>query len=99
MIVSGTPGQPVFDCEQTVRRLWDYLDGELDTIDLTAIDAHLAECAPCANHYAFERHFLDVVRAARAGASAGDVFRSAMRERVVSALIASGELAAPDQDS
>lgn len=82
-----------FDCEQTVRRLWDYLDGQLAPIDLAAVDAHLAECDRCPPHFEFERRFLNAVRAARASVvSASPEHTRALRARVVARLIAEGEI-------
>lgn len=82
-----------FDCEQTVRRLWDYLDNELDTLELAAVDAHLAACAHCPPHFAFERRFLDAVRAARDSVADTDVHRTdVLRSRVLHMLHAAGEL-------
>ncbi len=71
-----------FDCRETVRRLWDYLDHELSDAETRAVDAHLAECEKCPKHFAFERAFLAALRAARAeqGASAD------LRDRVRSIL-------------
>lgn len=67
-----------FDCRETVRRLWDYLDHELTETETRAVDAHLALCDRCPPHFAFERAFLAAVRQAREerGASA------ALRDRV-----------------
>ena len=64
---------PVFDCMETVRRLWDYLDRELSDDDMAAIDAHLAACSQCPPHFTFERQFLAALKAARSqdGASSG----------------------------
>lgn len=87
------PGIPVFDCEQTVRRLWDYLDGQLGPVELSAVDAHLAECDRCPPHFEFERRFLEAVRAARGLTLTPDAAQSlALRERVVTMLMAQGEL-------
>lgn len=85
-----------FDCEQTVRRLWDYLDEQLGPVDLAMIDAHLAECDRCPPHFAFERRFLEAVREARAGVETPDRAKiKALRERVVARLIAEGEIVSP----
>ncbi len=86
----------VFDCEQTVRRLWDYLDGELEPLDLAAVDAHLAGCDRCPQHFAFERRFLDVVRDARAEVTGSDAASaSELRIRVLTMLEAAGERRVP----
>lgn len=84
---------PVFDCEQTVRRLWDYLDGELAAVDLAGVDAHLAACSKCPPHFEFERRFLAVVRDVRFTVSAPESDTiGALRARVVSMLSDAGEL-------
>lgn len=73
----------VLDCEQTVRRLWDYLDRELSDVDVRAVDRHLQECrAGCPSHFAFERAFLEVTRSARPRVTASD----GMRKRVLALL-------------
>ena len=73
------PVLPVFDCAETVRRLWDYLDRELGTADVAAIDAHLAQCDKCPRHFAFARQFLAAVRAARTQHIAPDTLRARVR--------------------
>ncbi len=87
---------PVFDCEQTVRRLWDYLDGELETVDLSAVDAHLAACEQCPPHFVFEHRFLQAVRSSRVATLTPEPTKTrALRERVVARLAAEGELRHP----
>ena len=76
LVASGTPAP--FDCEETVRRLWDYLDHELTDAEVRAVDAHLAECERCPQHFEFERAFLGAVRAARAEKGA----HAALHDRV-----------------
>ena len=91
---------PVFDCEQTVRRLWDYLDGQLAPLDLAAVDAHLAECDRCPPHFEFERRFLDAVRDARHAVHIPDTMKtSALRARVIERLQADGLLVVPGAKS
>ena len=58
------PARPL-DCLSAVRRLWDYLDGELTPWDARAVDEHLAACAACRPHFAFERDLKRAVAAAR----------------------------------
>lgn len=77
------------DCGAVVRQLWDYLDRRLGPEDAAVIDAHLAACALCPPHFAFERAFLDAV--ARARAEARDV--TTLRDRVLTALHARGFVA------
>ena len=74
------------DCEATVRRLWDYLDAELDEARAAEVEAHLARCRQCPPHFAFAREMLDAVAASRRAPD--DV--SSLRARVFAALRASG---------
>ena len=90
-VLAAAVDSPSLDCEQTVRRLWDYLDGQLGATDVALIDAHLAACDRCPPHFEFERRFLDTVRRARR--TDGAATRSdALRARVVAMLIADGWL-------
>ena len=73
------PVVPVFDCKETVRRLWDYLDRELTATDMAGIDAHIAQCDKCPAHFAFERQFLAAVKAARTQHTAPDALRARVR--------------------
>ncbi len=69
-----------FDCRETVRRLWDYLDHELSDSETRAVDAHLADCDRCPKHFTFEREFLAAVRLARTERGASAALRGRVRE-------------------
>jgi anti-sigma factor (TIGR02949 family) len=69
-------------CEHAVRRLWDYLDGRLPETERERVAAHLEACAACSSHFAFERGFLDALRALR---RSDDEF-AGLRARVAAAL-------------
>ena len=89
-----------FDCEQSVRRLWDYLDDEFGAIEIAAVDAHLVECDRCPPHCTFERRFLNAVRAARDTIATTDAPRThALRVRVVDMLRSAGEVSMPGASS
>jgi anti-sigma factor RsiW len=81
-----TPPAASIDCETAVRRLWDYLDGELDPARAAEVDAHLAGCADCPPHFDFARAFLGALAAGR-GARDGE---PALRARVLAALAREG---------
>jgi mycothiol system anti-sigma-R factor len=42
------------DCEGTIHRVYEYLDGELTVWRRRAITRHLDECPPCAEGFTFE---------------------------------------------
>ena len=56
---------PMLDCESVMRRLWDYLDGELTPERMSQIREHIAMCKRCYPQYEFERSFLGALAARR----------------------------------
>lgn len=52
-----------YDCHDAMERLDDYLDRELSPGESRHVAIHLAICLQCAQHYRFERGFLNDVRA------------------------------------
>lgn len=53
--------EPELTCEESLARVYEYLDGELDASDHEAVRRHLAKCRNCYPHFDFERLFLDYV--------------------------------------
>ncbi|MDA8292074.1 MAG: mycothiol system anti-sigma-R factor [Actinomycetota bacterium] len=51
----------VADCEETVHRLYHYLDGELTEDRRRAIASHLDDCGPCVEALDFESELRRVV--------------------------------------
>jgi anti-sigma factor (TIGR02949 family) len=51
-----------YTCEETIRRLDDYLDRELTPHEIQLVNEHLAVCAICASEYAFEARTLERLR-------------------------------------
>lgn len=79
------------DCDTAVRRLWDFLDGELRAVSAAEVEAHLATCERCVPHFTFATGMLDAVAASRR--VPGDL--GSLRQRVVTSLQAQGFRAAP----
>lgn len=52
-----------FTCEETFRRLADYLDHALSPEELRLVREHLEVCAVCASEYRFEENLLTEIRA------------------------------------
>jgi anti-sigma factor RsiW len=69
-----------------VRRLWDYLDGELDDARMAEVDGHPRHLPRLPAHFQFAAVFLDAVAAARREHQ----HPGALRARVVAALRAEG---------
>lgn len=55
----GSDGSP--DCEETIERLYIYLDGELTEERRVAIQAHLDDCSPCLDAYDFEAELRRII--------------------------------------
>lgn len=68
------------DCYAAMRRLWEYLDGELSDRTLRAVHSHLSVCAECYQHFDFARQFLAALEAARAEECAPPRLRSQVLE-------------------
>ena len=49
------------DCNETIERLYHYLDGELTDERRTEIQLHLDECAPCLGAFDFEADLRRVI--------------------------------------
>lgn len=44
------------DCEETLRQIETYLDGETDALQAAQVSAHLSDCDPCLDHAEFRTH-------------------------------------------
>jgi len=49
-------------CEQVFRKLNDYLDRELEDVEMQQVAAHLETCAQCASEHAFEATMLSTLK-------------------------------------
>lgn len=50
------------DCNETLRELYLYLDGQLTEEDRAHIQQHLDDCSPCLEAYDFEAELRMVVQ-------------------------------------
>ena len=69
-------------CEEVVRAVWDYLDGEIDIGARERIREHLEICDHCLGQYNFEGAFLRTV--SRVLDDGGDV--ASLRARIERAM-------------
>jgi mycothiol system anti-sigma-R factor len=49
-------------CEEAVRKLYEYLDHELDTTTAQQLDKHLEICKSCCDHFEFERKVKKLIK-------------------------------------
>ena len=47
-----------FNCEETYRRMQDYLDRELSPVEMALVTEHLNGCGMCAEEFEFESKVL-----------------------------------------
>jgi len=67
------------DCSEVLQRVYEYLDGEMNQLDLVKIRQHLEECAPCLRQYD-----LDIALKALVRRSCGcDKAPAELRERIL----------------
>jgi mycothiol system anti-sigma-R factor len=75
-------GEDASDCNETVERLYQYLDGELTLERREQIQRHLDACSPCFQAVGFERE-LRIVIASRCA----DRVPAELIERIRAALL------------
>ena len=50
------------DCNETLREIYEYLDGELTNDEKAKLRHHLEECQPCFEAFDFEAELREVIR-------------------------------------
>ncbi len=76
-------GQPDgVTCEESLRLLQEYIDGELDHLTASQVEEHFRVCKACWPHLNFEERFRDRLRRA----SERDCCPEEVRARVLAAI-------------
>lgn len=94
--VGGDPS-PI-DCETAVRRLWDFLDGELPGRPHAEVEAHLRACDRCPPHFHFSARVQRALRDGSAPPPPRAEEEAALRRRVRAALATLAAAGAPPDD-
>lgn len=58
----GSPATEELSCEEAVRSVYEYLDGELPSDHAERVRRHVEICRRCYPYFNFERAFLDYVQ-------------------------------------
>jgi mycothiol system anti-sigma-R factor len=66
------------ECEEALRDIERFLDGEMGASQARMVDSHLHECTPCMQRADFKRHVKELI-AARCGC---DEVPQGLRDRV-----------------
>jgi mycothiol system anti-sigma-R factor len=64
------------DCNEVLERVYQYLDGELDSHVVGKIKQHLAECGPCLSEYDLDVVLKALVRRSCGGECAPEQLRT-----------------------
>jgi anti-sigma factor (TIGR02949 family) len=51
----------MIDCTEAIRRMWVYLEHELDAKPVAEFEVHLETCQRCCGELEFSRHLREVV--------------------------------------
>ena len=70
------------DCEQALRTLYYFLDGELTADRRQAIQRHLDECSPCLEQYGIEEQLKLLLARKCGGDKVPDGFKDRVRESI-----------------
>jgi mycothiol system anti-sigma-R factor len=70
------------DCNETIERLYFFLDGELTEERRSEIRIHLDECAPCLEAFDFEAELRHVI-----ASHCKDHVPESLRQRVLDAIL------------
>jgi len=82
----GSGASAMISCEDALRLVHEYLDGELEEVSEAEVQAHFDVCQRCYPHLQLERAYRGAIRRAGAGAGAP----SGLREKVA-ALVSEAE--------
>lgn len=77
------------NCQEALRELERYLDGELPETDLSTIRGHLSACYPCADRASFEEQLRAIIRERCAERTPPDL-HAAIRKRLDQMATAAG---------
>ncbi len=70
-------------CEEALRQLQDYMDGELDTLSCSQVEEHFELCKRCYPHLRLEERFRERVRRAMKR----DACPERLRQQVLESLV------------
>lgn len=69
-------------CEEALRLVHEFIDGELDDVSAAEVEAHFEVCQQCYPHLRLERRFREALRRACGGEAAPAELRDRVRQIV-----------------
>lgn len=82
---SQTVDSEMTSCEEALRLVHEYLDGELDAVPQRRVKEHFDKCQKCYPHLHLESAFRDAVRRAAAGETAPPELKARLVELLAEA--------------
>jgi len=70
------------NCEETLEKLWQFLDKELDGASSGELERHLEECRHCFSKAEFEQRLRAIVRRSCSGEQAPSELRERLRRLI-----------------
>jgi len=83
--VGGGCGPGSITCEDALRVVHDFLDGELEGVTLAEVKAHFEVCQRCYPHLRFEQAFREAMRRACARETAPPALRDKLERLLAEA--------------
>ncbi len=84
--MAGASAGGMISCDEAAARLFEYLDGELESVSEEEVRRHLDVCKVCYPRVQFEKHFLAALGRSQTNGRASEE----LRNRVVQALAEEG---------
>jgi mycothiol system anti-sigma-R factor len=78
----GDTAGAMISCEEASARLFEYLDGELESVSEEEVRGHLEVCERCYPRVEFEKHFLEAIQRSQNGGRAS----ASLKEKVLRSL-------------
>jgi mycothiol system anti-sigma-R factor len=60
-------GEATYNCQESLREIERFLDGEMETDVRSLLERHLQDCPPCMRHVEFSRHLKVMIGSKCAG--------------------------------
>ncbi|MGO1397664.1 MAG: mycothiol system anti-sigma-R factor [Brevibacterium yomogidense] len=68
---------------RSLERIYHYLDGELESHEITKIQAHLDDCTDCSSEFEIEALLKELVRRSCTAGQAPEGLRERIQQRIV----------------
>ncbi len=82
----GNGGKPrEISCEEALRRVHEFIDGELEDVSTAEVQAHFEQCQRCYPHLRLEQAFREAMRRACADEKAPDGLRDRLEKMLAEA--------------